>query len=125
MRMRETAVSKFDISGPADPSPNDLGSVVETAILAGTFGPFVTAFCTELGKRFGGTVAHWATRVHFLPKRGDPATNELAVMVDRSVIVLELREDLPDEARLALLDLDFTTLRGRRLTWSAEVEKWV
>jgi hypothetical protein len=46
-------------------------------------------------------------------------------MVERSVIVLELREDLPDEARLALLDLDFTTLRGRRLTWSAEVEKWV
>jgi hypothetical protein len=125
--MRDTAMSSFHI-GPEPPADGPHGNqyaVVEAAILAGTFGPFVTAFCTELGKRFGGTVAHWASRVHLRPKRGDPATGELVVMVDKTVTVLELKEDLPDEARLALLDLDVTTLLGHRLTWSAEVEKWV
>src|ERR1700692_4509577 len=96
-------------------------SGVEVVIGAATFGPFVTAFCTELGKRFGGTVADWTSRVHLRRKGGESTKADLIVEVDDEVTVLELQDDLPDEARLALLELDLKqqAVRGRRLTWSA------
>jgi hypothetical protein len=80
-----------------------------------------------LGKRLGGTVADWISRAHLRRKVSDPAKADLSVEVDETVIVLELDEGLPDEARIALLDLDIDTqaVRGRRLTWNAELGAWV
>jgi len=56
-----------------------------------------------------------------------PGFLNLIVKVDRTVTILELEEGLPDEARLALLDLDIEAqaIRGHRLTWNAEAEAWV
>jgi len=39
------------------------GLPVYEIVLAGTLGPLIAAFCTELGKRLGGTVADWASRI--------------------------------------------------------------
>jgi|SRR5580704_14210949 hypothetical protein len=102
-------------------------SAAEVVIGAATFGPFVTAFCTELGKRFGGTVADWTSRVHLRRKGGGSTKADLIVEVDDDVTVLELEDDLPDEARLALLELDIKqqAVRGRRLTWNAAAQAWL
>jgi hypothetical protein len=91
-------------------------------VTAATAGPFVTAFCTELGKRFGGSVADWIARV-----RRSQAGVTLDIPVDGDITVVELAEDLPDDARLALIDLDFTnpSVRGHRLRWDAETQSWV
>lgn len=114
----------FNIQGSAEVVNNISGP--EIVIAATTIGPFVTAFCTELGKRFGGTVADWTSRVQLRPSRGGGSAKvELAVTVDNAMAVLEIEESLPDEARLALLDLDDTGLLGHRLIWSAEAGKWV
>jgi hypothetical protein len=97
------------------------------AVAAATIGPFVTAFCTELGKRFGGSVADWAARMKLRSGGGDPARPDLFVEVDGAVIVIELDKSLPDEARLALLDLDIesSAIRGHRLMWDGEAQAWV
>ena len=88
-------------------------SKVELLLAAATAGPFVTACCTELGKRFGGALADWTSRLRH--SAGSSAQVDLPVKVGEAVTVLELREGLPDEARLALIDLDFSAqaIRGQ------------
>jgi hypothetical protein len=100
--------------------------VVYGVIAAGTLGPFVNAFCTELGKRLGGTVADWASRVHLQRRRDDSDGADLVVEANDSTTVLELSESMTDEAKLALLDLDITdvTIRGHRLRWDAQSASW-
>lgn len=97
------------------------------ALAATTLKPLVEAFCTELGKRLGGTTADWAARVRLHRKRGDSAEADLVVGVTGAATVVELDESLPDEARLALLDLDPTAeaLQGQRLRWNAEAGAWM
>jgi hypothetical protein len=86
----------------------------------------VTAFCTELGKRLGGTAADWAARVHLRRRQDDPTKTVLVVEGDPVATVIEVDEDLPDEARLALLDLDVgnDVVRGHRLRWDAQARAW-
>jgi len=48
------------------------GVTVFEVVMAGTLGPLVTAFCTELGKRLGGNVADWASRVRLIHKKKNP-----------------------------------------------------
>jgi hypothetical protein len=100
---------------------------VEIAIAAGTLGPFVNAFCAELGKRFGGTVADWTSRVYLRRRRDDSKKADLVVEVNNGVTVVELEEGLTDEARLALLDLDIEAeaMRGQRLRWDTTAGVWV
>ena len=102
-------------------------SSAEIFIGAAVFSPFVTAFCTELGKRFGGTVADWTSRVHLRRKGVESPKADLIVEVDDEVTVIELEDDLSDAARLALLELDIKqqAVRGRRLTWNAEAQAWM
>jgi hypothetical protein len=101
--------------------------VIEMAGLMGTLGPFTTAFCTELGKRFGGTVADWTSRVrlHRASDQSDKA--EIVVRADDTFTVIELEEGVSDEARLALLDLDIQAedIRGHRLKWDTALNAWV
>ena len=110
-----------------DVAGRDMHKWAELAIAAGTLGPFVTACCTELGKRFGGTLADWASQIRRTPGHSGSTRAELPVKVDDAVTVLELEEGLPDEARLALLDLDFSdqAIRGRRLRWNTEAQMWM
>jgi hypothetical protein len=95
-------------------------SLVEGALALWTLGPFVNSFCTELGKRFGGTVGDWASQVHLHRKRRSRKA-DLFVNIDDTVVVLDLgkgRRGLSDDAMLAFLDLDFKdqAIRGHRLT---------
>jgi hypothetical protein len=50
----------------------------------------------------------------------------LTVEASDAITIVELEKDLPDEAKLALLDLDFTgvAMNGRRLRWSAQAQAW-
>jgi hypothetical protein len=101
---------------------------IETVIAAGTLGSFATAFCAELGRRLGGTLADWASRVHLRRRHSGSAMGDLYITGDDEVVsVVEFSVSLPDEAKLALLDLDVTSppLRGRRLAWNAEAKAWV
>jgi hypothetical protein len=100
--------------------------VGEAVVLAGTLGPFLTAFSTELGRRFGGTVADWASRIRLRRRRGEPTEVGLTITDDGAVTVLELDEGLSDEARLALIDLDIKAdgVRGHRLKWDTQATAW-
>ncbi len=115
---RRTLGSRGFIHQAGDRAPN-IEQVMVVAAAAGTVGPFVTACCTELGKRFGGTVADWTSRVR--------RNADIPVEVDGVVTVLQIEENLPDEARLTLLDLDFNdpVVRGCRLRWNTEAQAWV
>jgi hypothetical protein len=100
--------------------------LVETALAVWAFGSFVTAFCSELGKRFGGGMADWGSKVCLRKKRSVTDKVDLLVQEDDSLTVLEISEDLPDDARWALLDLDIKApaVRGHRLRWNAYTETW-
>ena len=102
-------------------------SLLPIAVAAGTLGPFVTAFCTELGRRFGGTVADWASRVSLHRKHGVDRQAELFVEVDDTVIVIDLEQGLGFESSAALLELDIDAedVRGHRLKWDDEARGWV
>jgi hypothetical protein len=98
-------------------------------VLAGTLGPLIVAFCTELGKRLGGTVADWSSRikVHVRHRRGNSATVALDVVMGDEVTTLVLPEPFTDEARLALieLDIDSEAVCGHRYAWDAQAQAWV
>jgi hypothetical protein len=123
----ETLLDLWDSAQQASPDQNRGWETAEVVIAASTLGPFVTAFCTELGRRFGGTVADWAGRVRLSRRRHDPAAADLIIDADNVVTVLELEEELSDEARLALLDLDIKAdaVRGHRLAWNTETQAWM
>lgn len=101
-------------------------SFVLSVIAAGTFGPLVTAFCTELGKRLGGSTADWVERVSLRRRRGSSEKADLVISLDK-VTVVEIGEHLSDEARLALLDLNIESddLCGHRLSWNEQAEAWL
>jgi hypothetical protein len=105
--------------------PGDV-HIIEMAGLMGTLVPFTTAFCTELGKRFGGTVADWTSRVRLHRASDQSAKAEIVVRTDDAFTVIELEEGVPDEARLALLDLNIEAedIRGHRLRWDAALSAW-
>jgi hypothetical protein len=106
---------------------DDACNTAWTIAIAATAGPFVTAFCTELGRRCGGTVADWASRVHFRRRNDGSAGDEIVVKADDTITVFEFDEQVSDEARLALLNLDITdkAVKGHRLKWSPKVRAWV
>jgi hypothetical protein len=115
-------------SGTFTVSGNNIafGTVVEV-VMAGTLGPLVTAFCTELGKRLGGNAADWASRMRLIHKGNNSNKAVLLVHAGAITTVIEVNEDLSDEARLALLVLDVENdaNRGQRLRWNAQVGAWL
>lgn len=103
------------------------GMVIGEVVVAGTLGPLVTAFCTELGKRLGGTTADWIARVHIRRRTNSPAKSVVVVEADPVATVIDVDEDLSREARLALFDLDVQSdaVRGRHLKWDSHAAAWV
>jgi hypothetical protein len=118
------------------------------ATAAVTLSPMVTAFSTELGKRLGGSAADWLKKIRLRPRtrlrlyrcplclqmkegsrppmchgipmelvRGNPSV--LEVKTDGRTTVFEVSDDMPDEAKLGLIDIDLTKpeIRGHRLRW--------
>ena len=77
------------------------------------------SFCTELGKRMGGSVADWVSRTRVWRVRPKQLMD---VQDGAHATVFEAQGELPDEARLALLDIDIRDpkVQGKHLMWDAE-----
>ncbi|MEY9860206.1 hypothetical protein ABH935_005842 [Catenulispora sp. GAS73] len=89
-----------------------------------TIGPFLEAFAKKLGEQFAETLGHALGRLRLLLDR---RTNHRELdIATSSGITLVLPDPLPDEALLALLDLDVTDpeLQRARLYWDKEACKW-
>lgn len=101
--------------------------VAELAIAAAvTIGPFLTAFCTELGKRFGGTTADWAVRVRTRRTPGSAGAARIEIAAFGKITIVEITEPLTDDAKLALLDLDIRDAAycGQTLRWNPKSGVW-
>jgi hypothetical protein len=103
----------------------------ETVALVTAVAIFSKAFLETLGQRTGEGVASLPKRVGDLvrirkqAKKGKPDEYVIGVG-DSATAMIFVTEDLPDEARLALLDLDVTaeTLRGKLLRWDVTASAW-
>jgi hypothetical protein len=99
--------------------------------LAFALGNFSLAFIQALGQRAADGTAKLPKKVADLVqkrvrKKGKPDEYQVGVN-DGSAATIVVTEDLPDEARLALLDLDITAddLLGKLLRWDADAEAWL
>lgn len=97
--------------------------IAEIGVVA-TLAPLVTAFCTELGKRFGGTAYDWISRVVVRGSRSDPERAEIVV---DGVTVVKVDDSLPDEAKLALRQAGIANswIIGYPLKWDRHKRLWV
>jgi hypothetical protein len=92
---------------------------------------FSKAFLESLGSRAGDDAASIPKhaqdllRICHRRKKGQ-LEGEIGVQERKAAAKILITADLPDEARLALLDLDVTTdeLRGKLLWWDAAVGTW-
>jgi hypothetical protein len=95
-------------------------------VTAGTI--YAKAFLETLGQRTGEGVASLSkrlgelTRAHFRKGKQEG----YLIGIEGATAILMVTENLPDEARLALLDLDVTApeLRGKELRWDPETSVW-
>jgi hypothetical protein len=95
--------------------------------------PYVQAIAIELGKRTVKVAPKVyrgiSCRLRFRG-RGSKALVEAAeieIIFDSVVTTVVLTKELPDEARLMLLDLDLTSdeFRGKALRWDSTAEAWL
>jgi hypothetical protein len=96
---------------------------VATTTLAFVLGNFSAAFMQALGQRAADGATKLPKRVGDLVRtrvrrKGKPDEYHIGVD-DSSAATIAITEDTPDEARLALLDLDVTddAVRGKVLRW--------
>lgn len=96
-------------------------------MLAFALGNFSVAFIQALGQRAADGAAKQVsdlvrTRVR---RKGKPDEARIGV-ADGSAATIAITADTPDEARLALLDLDVTAdeLRGKLLRWDSTTSAW-
>jgi hypothetical protein len=90
---------------------------------------FGKAFLETLGSRTGESAANLPGRVVDLvrARKRRSGKTETYLSVGSSAATIVVTEDLPDEARLALLELDVTTaeVRGKQLFWDSHSQAWV
>lgn len=101
-------------------------SLSETVVTATALTIFAKAFLETLGRRAGEGAANLLDRVRVkVHKKSDADEYHLGVDGGAAATVV-VTEDLPDEARLALLDLDVTAdeLRGKLLRWDSATSAW-
>ena len=98
--------------------------------LAFVLGNFSAAFMQALGQRAADGAARLPKRVGDVVRtrvrrKGKPDEYHIGVD-DGSAAVIAITEDTPDEARLALLDLDVMAdeLRGKTLRWDSSASAW-
>jgi hypothetical protein len=99
-------------------APDDL-------VIASTVILFGKAYIETLARRAGDGTIDLLKRIRFRRKN---VTGEIHLQVDGgAAATVVVTEDLPDEARLALLDLDVTApdLRGKYLSWSRGAAAWL
>jgi hypothetical protein len=86
------------------------------------FAVYVKAFLEALAKRHADGLADLLHRLRVRFRKNEV---QIGVDGDQSATVV-ITKDLPDEARLALLDLDVTAegLRGKLLRWDSSASAW-
>lgn len=99
-------------------------------MLAFAAGNFCAAFIQALGQRAGNSVANAPKQVSDLVRKrvkpkGKPEEIHISAKGDATATIV-VTADTPDEARLALLDLDVTAedLRGKPLRWDPVASAW-
>jgi hypothetical protein len=129
----------FRILTPADLhiyiSPESLALATATAI-------YSKGFLEALGKRSGEGAANLPKRIaavisarrkrknltSFYRKgaKGSPDESLVGLAGEEAAMII-VTKDLPDEARLALLDLDVTAdeLRGKTIRWDGTAQAWL
>jgi hypothetical protein len=91
--------------------------------LLGAAAIYAKTFLEALAKRHADALEDFVeTRVH---RKGKPDEYRIGVD-DGSAATIAITADTPDEARLALLDLDVTAneLRGKLLRWDSDASAW-
>lgn len=119
-------------SRPDDmPAPGPgAANAVEIVVAAYAAGTFSKAFLETLGRRTADNVADLPKRVGDLVRRKvrrkDETVETHIGTGDGRTATIVVTDDLPDEARLALLDLDVTSeeLQGKLLRWDGEAMAW-
>ncbi len=81
------------------------------------------AFVEALAKRHADGVANLVRKL--VRRKGKPDETRIGV-ADGSAATIAITADTPDEARLALLDLDVTAdaVRGKVLRWDSSASAW-
>lgn len=99
------------------------GATTDALILAAMIAPYTKAFLETLGKNNADALSG-AVRARIRKRR--KARELLVGTGGDAAATLVITSNTPDEARLALLDLDVTAedLRGKRLSWDAETGRW-
>jgi hypothetical protein len=95
----------------------------ELLALAGAVTIYSKAFLETLAKRHADGFAELLNKR--FRKNGKKAEAEIGVE-DGSIATIAIMADTPDEARLALLDLDVTAdaVRGKVLRWDSNTSAW-
>jgi hypothetical protein len=90
---------------------------------------FGKAFLETLGSRAGESAANLPGHVNDLirTRKRRLGKTETYLSAGSNAATIVVTDDLPDEARLALLDLDVTTaeVRGKLLFWDSGAQAWV
>jgi len=98
--------------------------------LAAAVAIFGKAYLEALGKRAGEGTANLPKKLRDLMRahvRKKSTPDEIHIGLEGGgAATVVFTEDLPDEARLALLDLDVTAeeLRGKLLCWDPATARW-
>jgi hypothetical protein len=96
--------------------------LAELLALVATVAVYCKAFLEALGKRRADAGSDLCTRY-----RKEGTTTEAKIGLDGGASAnIVVTADMPDEARLALLDLDVTAdeVRGRELRWDSDTSAW-
>lgn len=109
-------------------SANNSMAYVQMAI-AFTAGNFASAFLQALGKRAGDSAANVPRRVRDLVRKRVTRKGQEEIHISAkggTTTTVVITPSTPDEARLALLDLDVTApeLRGREMRWDEIAGEW-
>jgi len=105
---------------------NISSQIVLVGAAAGTLGPFVNAFCTELGRRFGGSVADWVSRVHAYARERPPGRVDLSVDIGEDVVSTTIDLDAGQEEATAARAARLVSrqVRERGLKWDGAAGTW-
>lgn len=121
VRKKRASEKRVSQSAPVEPV---------LTLIAFVVGNFSSAYIQALGQRAADRSAKLPKRVRDLAKRrvrrkGEPDEYQIGVP-DGSAATIAITADTPDEARLALLDLDVTAdeLRGKLLRWDSSASAW-
>ncbi|WP_181786028.1 hypothetical protein [Streptomyces phytophilus] len=93
--------------------------------LAKVAGPMAEALGTKLGERLGQSVAEATSQVRLQFTRS-PGHYELLVKGPNGKVRMLVDPDLPDDAKIALLEFDFgdAAHAGKTFTWDAASGEW-